>query len=108
MFELGLKCCFTNMMKWLFKVVPVEQTLQGRLRTHSTASYHPGSGARKQGQREMEGERRRRRGEAEKPKCKTVVAAGMSAKKREEKLEMKECRGLKEKKKERKKQAQNS
>lgn len=43
MFELGLKCCFMNMMKWLFKVVPVEQTLQGRLRTHTTALYHPGS-----------------------------------------------------------------
>lgn len=41
-FELGLKCCFMNMMKWPFKVFSEEPILQGLLRTHTAALYHPG------------------------------------------------------------------
>lgn len=52
-----------NMMKWPFKVLSEEPTIQGLLRTHTTALYHPGRGREKRAKekehardREQEGE----------------------------------------------------
>lgn len=36
-----------NMMKWPFKVLSEDPTLQGLLRTRTTALYHPGRGREK-------------------------------------------------------------
>ncbi len=98
-FELGLKCCFMNMMKWPFKVLSEELTLQGLLRTHSAALYHPR-------RREKRGPKRNRKGTQEienilKPKCKRVIAAEMSKealtkkKEKKKKPKMKERRARK-------------
>lgn len=71
-FELGLKCCFMNMMKWPFKVFSEEQILQGLLEPTPLRYITLGEEG-KRGQREIERERTETASKREntlKPKCK--------------------------------------
>lgn len=77
-FELGLKCCFMNMMKWPFKVFSEEPILQGLLRTHTAALYHPGRRREKRPKRNRKREQRGSEQEGEHSETKMQKGAEMS------------------------------
>lgn len=75
------------MMKWPFKVLSEEPTLQGLLRTRTTALYHPGRGPKRNRKRTQEAASKREN--TLKPKCKRVTGAKMS---RETHTEKQKCK----------------
>lgn len=79
-----------------FKVLSEEPTLQGLLRTHTTALYHPGKGEKRgpKRNRKRTQETASKRQNTLKLKCKRVIGAEMSRETLSEKkkLKMKEHR----------------